>query len=538
MSIFNPRKEAGDGSKPTPTENQLIESALPAEVRAASDACVSNAEDLVKGAELLLGVNLPNIAYHLAVAALEEIGKSEIIGVMHHARVRKGDVSERHLDDHVRKLFWALWGPSFGQQVISGPQLEFYRGLATEIHETRMQGLYVEPNESTLVHPRDVVPREEAETLVSMARARLELAKLRQPAVLDDEERKMLAWFLTITEDGEKRNWLFSKPSMEKLAEVHDVKKWMRWCYDQFQEADAIARGLTEREIKRQEPSGEEAAKEKWKMKVRIVSDSHSIRAKELNGWNALSAPIKLFAVGGNHRNELICEITFPAAVPAEGLWWVGWGAFRRFVTALNIGSLGFFWWYMPEQISRFYEQIQDLESNSILTLERSPKLKIGWGNHVLTSQVLNRVALCFGMLPPQDKLDLHTPFNHYLTGLGYLSKTDVHMQFEPHAFAEMYKAMKLGMSQYGDWSAGKSYRESFEAILEKTMSGLPDYKRLLKFCEVGEELEEHKLPSQPLNLGDVGMMKVLADRYFLWRFDQLARERANIDKRNAAKTA
>lgn len=531
MSIYNQKKEAADGSKPTPTEDKLIESALPPEVQAPSDACVSNAEDLVKGAELLLGANLPNIAYHLAVAALEEIGKSEIIGIMHHAKVRKGDVSERHLDDHVRKLFWALWGPSFGQQVISGPQLEFYRGLATEIHETRMQAVYVEPTESGLVHPRDVVPKAKAETIVSMARARLELAKLRQPAVLDAQDRKIMAWFLKITEDSEKRNWLFSKASMEKLAEVHDAKKWMTWCYDQFEAADVIARQLAEKEIKREEPSGEEASKEKWKMKVRIVSDSHSIRAKELKVWNALSAPIKLFAVGGNHRNELICEITFPAAVPVSGLWWVGWTAFRRFVTALNIGSLGFFWWYVPEQISKFYEQIQDLESNSNVTLERSPKLKIGWGNHVLTSEVLNRVALCFGMLPPSHNPELHPPFNHYLTGLGYLSKTDVHLQFEPHAFTEFYKAMKVGMHQYGDWATGKPYRESFETILEKTMSKLPDYKTLQKFCEVGEGLEEHKLPSQPLDLGDVGMMKVLADQYFLWRFDQLARERARTEQ-------
>lgn len=319
MSIFKPKDASGNGAKHTP-QHKDIESALPAEVEAASDACVSNAEDLVKGAELLLASSLSNIAYHLAVAALEEVGKSETLGMMHQARLRKGDLSERYLDDHVRKLFWALWGPSFGQQVISGPQLEFYKGLATEIHETRMRGLYVEPNEPTLVQPRDVVSKQKAETIVSMARARLELAKLRQPATLNDEQRKMLAWFLTTSEDSEKRNLLFSKKSMEKLAEVHDVKKWMKWCYDQFQEADAVARDLTEKELKRQEPSGDEAAKEKWKMKVRIVSDSHSIRPKELNSWNALSAPIKLFPVGGNHRNELICEITFPAAVPAEGL--------------------------------------------------------------------------------------------------------------------------------------------------------------------------------------------------------------------------
>ena len=95
----------------------------------------------MKAAELLLAQNLCNIVYHLGALALEEIGKSEIVGVMHAAKVRKGQVSDRHLDDHVRKLFWALWGPSFGHQLISGTQLEAYRGLATNIHETRLQGL-------------------------------------------------------------------------------------------------------------------------------------------------------------------------------------------------------------------------------------------------------------------------------------------------------------------------------------------------------------------------------------------------------------
>jgi len=92
---------------------------------------------------------------------------------------------------------------------------------------------------------------------------------------------------------------------------------------------------------------------------------------------------------------------------------------------------------------------------------------------------------------------------------------------------------MKLGMRQYGDWSSGQSYYECFEAVLEKTMGGLPDYKTLLKFCEVGEGMEKNELPSQALDLGDAGMMKVLADQYFLWRFHQLARERASNERRN-----
>jgi AbiV family abortive infection protein len=138
-----PDEKIGASTSSTNGQSMKPSKSIPPEVQAIIDACVSNAEDLVKGAELLLAQNLANIAYHLGALALEEIGKSEIMGVMQAAKVREGEVSEKHLDDHVRKLFWALWGPSFGRELITGTQLETYRGLATSIHETRLQALYV-----------------------------------------------------------------------------------------------------------------------------------------------------------------------------------------------------------------------------------------------------------------------------------------------------------------------------------------------------------------------------------------------------------
>jgi hypothetical protein len=38
--------------------------------------------------------------------------------------------------------FWALWGPSFGRELITAEQIEERRGLARRLHNTRLAGLY------------------------------------------------------------------------------------------------------------------------------------------------------------------------------------------------------------------------------------------------------------------------------------------------------------------------------------------------------------------------------------------------------------
>jgi hypothetical protein len=51
---------------------------------------------------------------------------------------------------------------------------------------------------------------------------------------------------------------------------------------------------------------------------------------------------------------------------------------------------MGFWWWRMPEQISRYYEALQDLETGKELVIERNPILKIDWGKgRVLTERDL-----------------------------------------------------------------------------------------------------------------------------------------------------
>ena len=55
----------------------------------------------------------PNVAYHLAILALEEIGKGGMIASRAAVgTVRDTDWIEKKFDDHVWKLQWAVWSPA------------------------------------------------------------------------------------------------------------------------------------------------------------------------------------------------------------------------------------------------------------------------------------------------------------------------------------------------------------------------------------------------------------------------------------------
>jgi hypothetical protein len=99
--------------------------------------------------------------------------------------------------------------------------------------------------------------------------------------------------------------------------------------------------GLQKAELERRKALPGTRTKDKWKLRVRIFSDSHSIRPGLLKTWNDETDWIKLVPVSGK-KNQLIIEFLFGDNVPVEGLWYFGWGVARHLVTALNIGTMGF----------------------------------------------------------------------------------------------------------------------------------------------------------------------------------------------------
>ena len=82
---------------------------------AAMEACIKHARALLESARAVQEAGHPNIAYHLAVLTLEELGRRELIGVrtVTDSRPIPPGWVQKHTQDHIKKLFWCFFGGSF-----------------------------------------------------------------------------------------------------------------------------------------------------------------------------------------------------------------------------------------------------------------------------------------------------------------------------------------------------------------------------------------------------------------------------------------
>jgi AbiV family abortive infection protein len=478
-------------------------------------ACLAHARDLLNSARAVQAAGHPNIAYHLAALVLEEIGRRELLGVQSVARLATIPPSwpSKHTQDHVKKLFWSFFGGGFFAEPITAKSLEEMTVLARRIHETRLLGLYVDHGDDGLSIPSEAIGKEETDRLIELADARLGMAedvKLRER--IPQGEIELQAWFLSATDDPTKRRQIMSEVSLAKLAELRDARVWARWLREQFDTAETEARAVAEQALRRSRNLPEKGSKDKWKLRVRILCASHSIRPKTLSAWNAKSDWIKLVPVSSK-KNELIIEFILGENVPIEATWFFGWGLARHFVVALNIGTMGFWWWRMPEQISRYYESIEDLETHRELVVERNPSLKIDWGkNRVLTEQDLANVVSCFVSLPGPDRRDQHAAYNFYIGGLTFLSLNDIHWQCEGQAFGNFFECLRAMMEESGDWTRGTSFEPSFVRFLDDLFPNMDERDRLAEICHC---FEADKLKGLVITLKEVAFIKLFCDAYF-----------------------
>lgn len=510
-----------------------IDKKIPNNIIESRNACLAHAGDLIRAARrVLVDEKLPNISYHLAVLALEEIGKSTLILMGHFAKSSKDSTwsPKKIYDDHVKKLFWATWGPSMDQEKISKKQIESLQGLSTRIHDTRLQALYVDFDDNGPLQPSDAISEPQAQNLIDVATSRLELEKIHKYGEIDESRLENLNWFLSVTSDQEKRRLIFGNKSMDKLAEIKSVPDWVDWLKQEFDKAEKEGQEAIRQELQRKPPKNSEKLKEKWKVKVRLFTNSHSIRPKPLNKWNKLGSWIQLYPVGGK-KNQLLMEFTLPKNISVNGLWWAAWGVARRFVVALNIGTFGCFWWYVPEQISRFYEKITDLENNKMeVRIERNPVLKLDWKQDALSDANLKNVALCFGMLPDDNESELGQSMGAYITGLGFLNKSDIHLQFEANSYELFYKSLKHGMKHFKEWESNISFTECFKNLLQ---SHNIDPKEIENHVNISKQLETGHTMFEGirLTLSEVGMIKIICDAYFLVKFHKMSKEKNKKSK-------
>ena len=191
-----------------------------------------------------------------------------------------------------------------------------------------------------------------------------------------------------------------------------------------------------------------------------------------MTAWNKAIDLIKLSTT--SKKDELLIDLCLLDNIPAQGLWYFGWGLARHFVVALNIGTLGFWWWRMPDQISKYYETIQDVQTKHLVSVEaRTPMLKIDWGtNRVLTENDLNLVTQCFVALPRSEEADKHEPYGYYLSGINFLSLNDVHWQCESIAFGNFFQSLRGMMKQSGYWKPETPFGPTLLRFFDEAFPG------------------------------------------------------------------
>jgi AbiV family abortive infection protein len=492
------------------------------EVKKIRSNCLAHADNLLKGSRKLIDEELYSIAFHLAVLSLEEVGKSVMVemGFASPNEQKRKKILKEASEDHIKKLFWALWGPLFGSKDMSGKQMDDSFSLARNIHFDRLAALYVDPTKAVPELGMEM-SKEDVSEIIKLTEARIKIEELKKFVEPSEAELNDMQWFAASSDDPRMRKLMFGNKSIEKLKEFDgNSKKWIKWLKQQFDAVEKENRELMQKELNREKVADEDRFKPKWEVRYRVKTISHSIRQSELNKWNAKVDKIKL-SLGAKNRDffELIIDKQLPKDVPLKALWYAAWGDARLFAIALNIATMGYFWWYIPQDVSKFYEKITDLENDAEVGVERNPKLKIDWGHQVLTMNDLYHVAMCYGLLPKGNEKFL----GNYVTGLSFLGKNDIHTPFENEIFLQFYNALLNAMIYYKDHKIEETFETNATKIFEQLM---PGSTLAVEYLNMAKDLMMHKKLEKPITLSECAMMKVLVDLYLLSTIKTLAERR------------
>ena len=483
---------------------------LPDNVRAIVEACIAHARGLVETAEAALERGRAHIAYALAALALEETGKAGLVEVDFLAGLREEDTPSTLspiTTDHVRKVWWALWAEQFGREKIDQQQIDELNRFARYIEERRQDSLYVDPRLEQFVAPCDRMDVEEATSLVKLARYKVEIHSAQRFVDVPADRKALVMWFARASEAPETRGLLLGGPSMAKLAELGDVRAWMQWLKDQIEEGQATGRRMLEQELRRVPVPGD--GRHKWLVRARIFSPSHKFTRKAaLNRWNDSATWIKLRSVSGK-KDALDLEFYLPRAIPLAQLNDTALKIALRFVAAMNIGTLGYFWWYIPQHIASYFEKVTDLESKTEVVINLSPRLSVNWGGgkKAFDEKDTGSTAASFAALTAMDSES--EAIKLYLQGIAILAKIDVHFRVEQNAFITFFDCLRAAMSELGGVSA-EGFADIFRAFVAEVVPGW-DVER---FLEMEAKARAAQVRLSEITLEHVAMMKVMCDAY------------------------
>lgn len=437
--------------------------------------CLINAEDAISTAELLADKKVNHIAFQLLVLGLEEIGKVFVGWYNLNNSSKQGEETFKiPIDDHVKKLFWAIWGPTFGNEKFTPEQMTEIKSMATNLHEKRLDVMYTDLNDTNPCSYK--ISDEQLSFYLKMIRSRLEMAKLEGEVNIawDNEQEADINWFMEATNRPDRRNFIFNNQSQEKLIELGNIKDWISWLKEYYKKEETELNALLENELKRNGKKESDSFEPKWKIRIKLHSPSHSIRSTVLDKFNKGNPYLKFSKGGGT--NNLHVDLILDKSVPVQGIWNQGWIYSKILTAALNVGTNGLFYWNIATDVDKFYEKIWDLETNRQLSVKLKTSLQLDWSSRqmVLVEEELVITFMTFRYFSMMLTNDNFNAINDYMTALGMLAKNDMHLRLEKECFLLFFsafeKALKLNEIVEGVFDIREvGYKQLENVIIDRT---------------------------------------------------------------------
>jgi AbiV family abortive infection protein len=491
--------------------------------------CCEHASDLIESAERILKGErpIPNIAFHLTLLAIEEIGKASLI-TAREVSVGERDIAwiNKHMEDHAKKLLHGLWSPPMRvSKEINPERFRQLQEFSKQAHQQRLAALYVDvASDDALASPKDAVTVEETESLLEIAKQNLQLLAS-EPARDVDTQDELMRWFQEAVSDEQMQERLFSQSFLAKIDELNgNIPEWTSWAKAEFEKIDSKEKALMEAEASRFVDKSI-APKERWRLKLRIFCVSHSIRQRMLNIWNESVPLAKLYFVSSE---EMLLELTLGDWNTGKDVVVSAQAFSKIFLAALNIGTVGigtvgFFWHEMPKKSADYFVSMEDLENPKMrLTTTGGFDLQRQWrtGENgrkltVLEETHLKNAAQCAVVFIRMKEEEAQPIFAPYLQGLATLGKSDAFMSLDVQTINAFNTALGNALTHYGDWD-GKS--ETLILTLHRVFADMiPEeehreliFKHFKEPAKTMQELQEHAISA-----------KRVVDLYLTWRAHQ-----------------
>jgi AbiV family abortive infection protein len=361
------------------------------DIKLAIDLCLKNASNLLTEANLLFDAGRYPRAYCLAVQAITELGKRNLLAINMGGELNDNKKLERfhkHWLSPDQCLVFSLMTGNM-QRFSKEEMLNFINLSRLWLARSRDLMSVELYDKAGFTYPDDRIEKDQVKNLINLAKARIEIDRSREINHTEEisvKAKESISWLHEKSQDKEFLAFLNSKESLEKLAELKDSLAWINYLKTKWGEVlkNDCSR-ITEEKLQ----------DKRWYVQSRIFSYSHIWTAEALEYWNKTCDCLKM-----KRMNDREVEIrqALPEFVKDEDLYIKAMMVTMLHVIALNIATFGYFWWPPPAWPFRF-TKLYDLKNKRDVGIQVKRSKDERMEDRKLTKDDMYRTMLVFGAI-------------------------------------------------------------------------------------------------------------------------------------------